>query len=152
MFVFIKCCKIYKNIKNRIHFDYPKNEHVGGIRGKINWDKTIKTSPTEFPMNFVTTVSQKIFETPVNILLVLCAEWMYRESNRLLQTEFDEPLTDYNKNLLRGISEKCKLILTNFPFKTVLNSSKKFWNFFKFKYEILFHYWIYFYSYILDLH
>ena len=123
-----KYFKIYKNIKNRIHFDYPKNEHVGGIRGKINWDKTIKTSPTEFPMNFVTTVSQKIFETPVNILLVLCAEWMYRESNRLLQTEFDEPLTDYNKNLLRGISEKCKLILTNFPFKTVLNSSKKFWN------------------------
>lgn len=123
-----KYFQIYKNIKNRIHFDYPKNEHVGGIRGKINWDKTIRISPTTFPMNFVTSVSQKIFETPGNILLVLCAEWMYRESNRLLQTEFDEPLTDYKKNLLRGISEKCKLILNHFPFKTVLNNSKKFWN------------------------
>lgn len=123
-----KYFQIYKNIINQIHFDYPKNEYVGGIRGKINWDKTIKMSPTEFPMNFVTTVSRKIFETPGNILLVLCAEWMYRESNRLLQTEFNEPITDYKKNLLRGISEKSKLILNHFPFNTVLNASKKFWN------------------------
>lgn len=119
---------IYKNIQNQIHFDYPKNEHIGNIRGKINWDKTIKISPSEFPMNFVTSIPQKIFETPENILLVLCAEWMYRESNRLLQIEFDEPLTDYKKNLLRGISEKSTLILNHFPFNTVLNDSKKFWH------------------------
>ncbi len=111
-----------------LSFDYPKNEHVGSIRGKINWDKTIRMSPTEFPMNFVTTVSQKVFETPENILLVLCAEWMYRESNKLLQIEFAEPLTNYKKNLLRGISEKTKLILNHFPFTSVLNNSKKFWN------------------------
>ena len=123
-----KYFEIYKNIKNQIHFDYPKNEHVGGIRGKINWDKTIRMSPTDFPMNFVTSISKKIFETPENILLVLCAEWMYRESNRLLRTEFEEPLTDYKKNLLRGISEKSKIILNHFPFNTVLNDSKKFWN------------------------
>ncbi len=123
-----KYFEIYKNIKNQIHFDYPKNEHVGGIRGKINWDKTIRINPTDFPMNFVTSISKKIFETPENVLLVLCAEWMYRESNRLLQTEFEEPLTDYKKNLLRGISEKSKIILNHFPFNTVLNESKKFWN------------------------
>ena len=123
-----KYFQIYKKIKNQIHFDYPKNEHVGSIRGKINWDKTIRMSPTEFPMNFVTTVSQKVFETPENILLVLCAEWMYRESNKLLQIEFAEPLTNYKKNLLRGISEKTKLILNHFPFTSVLNNSKKFWN------------------------
>lgn len=119
---------IYKNIKNHIHFDYPKNEHVGGIRGKINWDKTIRISPTDFPMSFVTSVSKKIFETPENVLLVLCAEWMHRESNKLLQIEFDEPLTDYKRNLLRGISEKTKLILNHFPFHIVLNESKKFWH------------------------
>jgi len=123
-----KYFQIYKNIKNQIHFDYPKNEHIGNIRGKINWDKTIRISPTEFPMDFVTSISKKIFETPENILLVLCAEWMYRESNRLLQTKFEEPLTDYKKDLLRGISEKSKLILNHFPFNTVLNQSKKFWN------------------------
>jgi len=120
--------QIYKNIKNQIQFDYPKNEYVGRIRGKINWDKTIRINPTDFPMNFVTSVSKKIFETPENILLVLCAEWMYRESNRLLQTKFEESLTDYKKNLLRGISEKSKMILNYFPFTTVLNDSKKFWN------------------------
>ena len=124
-----KYFEIYKNIKNQIHFDYPKNENVGGIQGKINWDKTIRINSTDFPMNFVTSVSKKIFETPENILLVLCAEWMYRESNRLLQTKFEEPLTNDKKDLLRGISEKSKLILNYFPFQTVLNNSKKFWNF-----------------------
>ncbi|MDA1347161.1 MAG: hypothetical protein O3C48_08105 [Crenarchaeota archaeon] len=123
-----KYFKIYKNIKNQIHFDYPKNEHIGGIRGKINWDKTIRISPTDFPMSFVTSVSKKIFDTPENILLVLCAEWMHRESNKLLQIEFDEPLTDCKRNLLHGISEKTKLILDHFPFHTVLNESKKFWH------------------------
>ena len=106
-----KYFEIYKNIKNQIHFDYPKNEHIGGIRGKINWDKTIRINPTDFPMNFVTSISKKIFETPENILLVLCAEWMYRESNRLLQTEFEEPLTDYKKNLFKRNFRKIK---TNF--------------------------------------
>ncbi len=53
---------------------------------------------------------------------------MYRESNRLLRTEFEEPLTNDKKNLLRGISEKSKIILNHFPFNTVLNDSKKFWH------------------------
>jgi hypothetical protein len=123
-----KYFEIYKNIKNQIHFDHPKNEHIGGIRGKINWDKTIRLNPTNFPMNFVSSISKKILETPENILLVLCAEWMYRESSRLLQIEFEEPLTEDKKNILRGILEKSKLILNNFPFQTVLNDSKKFWN------------------------
>ena len=124
-----KYFEIYKNIKDQIHFDYPKNEHYGpAIKGKINWDKTIRNSSTYFPMMFVSSVRQKEFETPENILLVLCAEWMFRESSRLLQTSFKEPLTDHNKNLLNSIVEKTKLILTGFPFTSVLNSSKRFWN------------------------
>jgi len=124
-----KYFQIYLNIKNHIHFDYPKNEHVGPIiRGKINWEKTTKNSSTEFPMTFVTSVQHKEFETPGNILLVLCAEWMFREANRLLQIEFEDPLSDYKKNLLRTIVEKTKIILYDFPFHSVLNSSKRFWN------------------------
>jgi hypothetical protein len=124
-----KYFEIYKNIKDRIHFDYPKDEYVGPvIKGRINWDRTIRNSPTRFPMEFVSSIQQKEFETSENILLVLCAEWMYREANRLLQIEYDEPITDYKKNLLRNIIQKTKLILDSFPFTNVLNASKRFWN------------------------
>jgi len=124
-----KYFEIYKNITERIHFDYPKNEYVGSaIKGKINWDKTIRNSPTKFPILFTSSILQKEFETPENILLVLCAEWMYRETNRLLNIQYDEPITDYQKNLLYNIIQKTKLILNNFPFSSVLNASKRFWN------------------------
>ncbi len=120
---------LYRQIKNQIHFDYPKNEYVGPtIRGPINWDKTIRNSTTKFPLNFVSSIKQKEFETPENILLILCAEWMHRESTKLLQTNFKEPLSDYKKILLRGIAEKTKLILEEFPFTSILNESKRFWH------------------------
>ncbi len=42
--------KLYKNITNQIHFDFPKKEFYGpNFRGKINWQKTIQRSNTEFP-------------------------------------------------------------------------------------------------------
>lgn len=124
-----KYFEIYKNITEHIHFDYPKNEYIGPtIRGKINWDKTIRNSTTKFPMLFVSSIQRKEFETSENILLVLCAEWMHREASRLLYIEYDEPITDYQKNLLRSIIQKTKLIVDNFPFVTVLNASRRFWN------------------------
>jgi len=126
--LYIKYFEIYRKITERIHFDYPKIEYSGPIiKGKINWTKTIRTSPTKFPSHFVTSIQQKEFETSENILLVLCAEWMYRESNRLLHIQYDEPLTDYQKNLLRIIIQKTQLILNNFPLPNVLNESKRYW-------------------------
>ncbi len=124
-----KYFEIYQDIKNHIHFDYPKKEYSGPIiKGKINWHDTIRNSSTEFPMMFVSSIRQKEFETPENILLVLCAEWMFRESSRLLQITFEEPLTEYKKNLLQSIIQRTKIILDNFPFTSVLNTSKRFWN------------------------
>jgi len=124
-----KYFEIYRDIKNKIHFDYPKNEYVGPIiRGPINWNKTIRNSPTKFPMLFVSAIKQKEFETPENILLILCAEWLFRESSMLLQINFKEPLTDYKRNLLSEIAEKTRMILDDFPFTSVLNESKRFWN------------------------
>ena len=120
---------IYQKIINHIHFNSMKNEYISHkIRGKINWYKTIQKSKTEVPLVFVTNLKVKDFASVENILLVLCSEWMYRESTRLLQIEFAEPLSDYNKNLLNVVSEKTKIILEQFPFHEVLNKSKKFWN------------------------
>lgn len=124
-----KYFEIYKNIVERIHFDHPTSQYVGPtIKGKIDWDKTIRISPTKFPSLFVSTIQQKEFETAENILLVLCSEWMYREANRLLYIKYDEPITDHQKNVLRSIIKKTKIILDNFPFESVLGASKRFWN------------------------
>lgn len=124
-----KYFELYLDIKNKIHFDYPKNEYVGpSIRGTINWDRTIRNSSTEFPMEFVSSIKQKEFQTPENILLILCAEWLFREASKLLQINFKEPLSDYKRNLLSEISQKTKTILTEFPFQSILNESKRFWN------------------------
>lgn len=126
--VYLKYFEIYKNIMDRIHFDYPQKEQVGRIQGKINWAKTIRSS-TKFPITFVTSSPQKFFETPENILLILCAHWLLQESNRLLQEKFEEPLTVSNKKILYDISEKSKSILEYFPFYKVIVASKQFWNF-----------------------
>ena len=56
-------------------------------------------------------VQQKEFETAENILLILCSEWMYREANRLLYIKYDEPITDHQKNVLRSVIKKTKIIL-----------------------------------------
>lgn len=120
--------QIYQDVKNRIHFDYPKKEYVGAtIRGAINWNKTIQNTSTEFPMEFVSSIRQKEFETSENILLILCAEWLFRESSRLLQINFKEPLSEYNRHLLSEISQKTQMILQVFPFKSILNESKRYW-------------------------
>ena len=120
--------KIYENILTRIHFDYPKEEQIGRIKGNINWTKTIQLSQTDFPLKFVTSISKKKFVTPENILLITCAYWMLKESKKLLEFNFDEELTETSKKILRDISKKSELILKTFPFNQVLEESKQFWN------------------------
>lgn len=53
---------------------------------------------------------------------------MHRESNRLLHTQFLEPLTDYKIQLLKGVVQKTKDILQRFPLTPVLNASRKYWD------------------------
>jgi hypothetical protein len=127
--LFLQYFTIYKRIIDQIHFDYPRIENYGqSIKGKLNWTRTLTKSTIEFPLAFSTAIMKREFDTPENILLILCAEWMYRESNRLLNTRFLEPLTDYKINLLTGLSQKTKSILQHFPIVSVLNSSRKYWN------------------------
>jgi hypothetical protein len=128
-FVYGQYFSLYKRIVDQIHFDYPRIEHYGpSISGKINWTRTITRSPLAPPLAFSTESRKREFDTPENILLVLCAEWMHRESNRLLSIQFDEPLTEYKKELLRHIVNQTKFILQQFPIASILNSSRRYWN------------------------
>jgi hypothetical protein len=127
--LFQQYLRIYQKIINHIHFNSMKDEYSSPkIRGKINWYKTIQKSKTESPLIFTTNLKEKDFVTAENILLILCSEWIYRESTRILQIEFVEPLSDYNRNLLNTVSDKTKQILEQFPFQELLTNSKKFWN------------------------
>ena len=121
--------EIYREIKNRIHFDFPKEDYSGSfIRGNINWAKTLQNSNTKFPLTFSSSIQNKKFDTPGNILLVLCARWLNQESNEVLQAELTEPLNDDTRKFLRRIYENTEDILRNFPFPTILNESKRYWD------------------------
>ena len=120
--------EIYTNITNRIHFDFPKREFAGpSLRGKINWKKTLRKSNTEFPINFISDIPFKKFDTPGNILLILCVLWMHRECTRILQLDFPEPLDNNQKEILKTISEKTTNILQNFPFAKIVEASVPYW-------------------------
>lgn len=119
---------IYGSIKDRIHFDSMKTEYSGpNIRGKIDWHKTVTSAITDYPLLFKTTLKEAQFITPENILLILCAEWMHRETTRILQLEFPEPLSDYDRTILANISNRTGIILLNFPIPSLLSASRKYW-------------------------
>ena len=130
LFLFEKYFDIYKPIINRIHFDYPlQSEKSSIIHGKINWDKTIRSSTTKFPLTFDVSFWRREFLTPGNILLVLAAIWLNKESFRLMNTRFDEPLKDKEKIILNLIYEKTSKIITFFPHQQVLAMAKKYGRF-----------------------
>lgn len=119
--------KIYQNIKNQINFDSIKKKETGVIRGKINWSETIQRSTSPFPIEFVTNISERKFVTPENILLIICAEWLNRESSRLLQISFKNEISQYERRELQKIYENSRSILENFPFKDIVKSSRIYW-------------------------
>jgi hypothetical protein len=127
--LFHRYLELYSRIVAELHFDYPKVEHWGPIiKGTINWSRTLAKSQGEFPLEFSTSIRKREFDTPENILLLLCAEWMLRESNRLLKMKFLEPLGEYKISLLKMIIRRTQLILRDFPIVTVRISSRKYWN------------------------
>ena len=80
---------------NQIHFDYPEQKKTGRIQGSIDWTETIRNNNMKFPTSFTSRVEDRLFETPENILLILCASWMNKESSRLLKINFKDPFEQY---------------------------------------------------------
>ena len=120
---------IFTDIKNRIDFDFPSEEYSGSsIRGKISWQKTILKSRTDFPLKFYSKIQEREYETPENILLILCVEWMYRDAMRVIELDFPEPLDDQQTGQIDEIIGKTRDILLTFPYASVLNTSRRLWN------------------------
>ena len=120
---------IYRKIMKNIYFEFPSKEYREPfIRGKINWDKTLRKSTTKFPLNFDTNRLTKIFQTPANTLLMLGALWINKEAKNISNIEFEEALTNREKSILSTILQNTQSIITSFPFPEVLGNAKKFTN------------------------
>ena len=127
--LYVDFFELFQDITSHIHFDYPKKEYYGSsFRGKINWDKTLRRSTTDFPLQFQSAIPFRKFDTPGNILLVLCTRWLHKECNRILQMEFNEPLDLEKKKILEIITTRTKNMIINFPFQDVIKSALLLWN------------------------
>ena len=127
--LYVRFFEIFQDITNHIHFDYPKKEYYGpSFRGKINWERTIQRSSTEHPLQFQSVIPFRKFDTPENVLLVLCLRWLHKECERILQLDFPEPLSAEQKKVLEIISTRTKNMILNFPFNDIIKTALKFWN------------------------
>ncbi len=130
LMVYEEYFEIYRKIMQNIYFEFPSKEYREPyIRGKINWDKTLRKSTTKFPLNFDTNRMTKIFQTPANTLLILGALWINKEAKNISNIEFKETLTNREKSILNIILQNTQSIITVFPFPEVLGNAKKFMNF-----------------------
>lgn len=126
LILYSKFLKIYRNILSRIHFEYPSKEYIGRPKGKVNWKKTIVHSKNEFPIEFISNIPRKNFNTYENVLLIITAHELHRESKRILEIPFIEPLQKSIIERLNEIYFKTELIIRQFPFQEVIEESEKY--------------------------
>lgn len=118
---------IYKNIIQNIHFENPiERIYENNIHGKINWQKTIQMSKTEFPTYFLLERRKREFDHPGNILLVLALKWQQEIVRNFLEINFEQKL---EKKLIENLQEmdlRIKNGLLNFPFSDVITEANKY--------------------------
>jgi hypothetical protein len=113
--------KIYRKINSRINFDFPQKEFTENrIRGKIDWNKTSRNSLGNFPIKFYTKSPIRKFDTPENILLVLCANWIKIDSKKILSTDLEPSLSINEKNVLINIHNSMTDLINHFQFPDVI--------------------------------
>lgn len=118
--------RIHRKIMSRINFNYPQREFSGNhISGKIDWNKTSRNSLGMFPIKFFTRSWVREFDTPENQLLLLCANWIKQDSAKILRTNFQEPLSVDEKDLLIKIHDSISDLITNFPFPDVAQQVRR---------------------------
>jgi hypothetical protein len=113
--------KIYRRINSRINFDFPQKEFAENrIRGKIDWNKTSRNSLGNFPIKFYTKSPIREFDTPENILLVLCVNWIKIDSKKILSTDLEPPLSIDERSVLINIHNSMTDLINYFPFSDVI--------------------------------
>jgi len=119
--------EIHKAIQKNIHHEQTSQMiSVSSFKGRVNWQETFKRYPHGFPITFKSNIPNKIFETPENIMLILCALILKKESHRLLMTDYIEPLNKKEVSMLNTIIFTIQSIEKFFSFIHVINAAQKF--------------------------
>jgi hypothetical protein len=119
--------KIYSKIIKQIQVDYTNvNYSEQMIRGKIDWGKTILKSKGQFPSTFEMNSWQKEFSTSENILLFLSLCWLNKESSKLINTIFLDPLQLDEIQILFSVESNTYQLIQNFPHHGIIKDSQKF--------------------------
>ena len=117
--------EIYSKILNKINFDYPPTRFSGRmIKGKILWAETIRKNPTKHPLMFETKNWIRVFETPENVLLLLCSVWIIQDIEKIVNQKLTTPLNVDEKQILEKIRIDTKNIIHKFPFNEVTKKAK----------------------------
>ncbi|QLH11013.1 hypothetical protein [Nitrosarchaeum sp. AC2] len=119
--------QIYSKIIRRMQVDYPTVEYSGQmIRGKIDWRKTLLKSNGQFPLSFEMNTWSREFATPENILLLLSTNWLNKESTKLINAKFSEPLQPDEIQILYDVESSTNRLIQNFPYMEIVKASKRF--------------------------
>ncbi|MDH3203124.1 MAG: hypothetical protein OEL81_00395 [Nitrosopumilus sp.] len=119
--------RIYSKIIRQMQVDHPSIDYTGKIiRGKINWKETLFRSKDKFPLNFEMTTWSRDFSTPENILLFLSLNWLNKESTKIINTAFSEPLHSDEIQILQNVESSTNQLIRNFPYQAIIQSSKQF--------------------------
>ncbi len=119
--------EIYSKIINKINFDYPSTKFSGRmVKGKILWAETIRKNPTKYPLMFETKNWVREFETPENIILLLCSVWIIQDIEKIVNQRLSTPLNVDEKQILEKIRIRTKNILNEFHFNEVTKKAKQY--------------------------
>lgn len=124
MELYQKYLDIYQKIENKLSFQHNltyKNDT--SIHGTVNWNLTLKKSHTLFPTSFELMNKSRNFVTPENILLVLCAILLQKQTERVSKIQFKEPLYADEISIISTINTATRKILKNFPFYDVVQKA-----------------------------
>jgi len=128
--IYKKFFEIYLKIIKKMQVDHPRiKKNDQKLHGKINWKETLLKSKTEFPINFETVVFNRNFVTPENILLFLCIRWLNKDAKKIINEAYTDSLEPEEIHILNEVETKTGKLLQNFPYKEIVNSSKKFLKF-----------------------
>ena len=69
------------------------------------------------------------FVTPENILLFLCIRWLNKDAKKIINEAYADSLEYEEIHILNEVETKTGKLLRNFPYKEIMNNSKKFLKF-----------------------
>jgi len=121
--------EIYPTITHLVNYKINDVEvSSSSIKGKIDWNKTItnaiKTS-AGMPTTFISTIPERSFSTPENILLYIAITWLHKDATRLLNFQKIDHMSREDKTKIWKILNSTNRVLDS-PLIDEINKESNF--------------------------